>query len=64
MLGLYALQQDEQFLGIPCWKAERDDFFEKPSLPRDDGGTISNVSHDHLKFSLTGAHSGRLAVFG
>ncbi|ARM16091.1 UNVERIFIED_ORG: hypothetical protein GGE63_005932 [Rhizobium esperanzae] len=46
MRGLYAFQQDQKFLGVPCWQAERDKSFEKPSLPRDDGSTISTPMAD------------------
>ncbi|WP_172599254.1 hypothetical protein [Rhizobium leguminosarum] len=55
MLELYA-PQGEAFARLLCRQAERDKSFEKPSLPRDDGVTILNVSHDHLKFGLICTH--------
>lgn len=63
MLGLRALQQDEQILGVLCRQPESGQPRDQRGLASEDGGSISNVSHDHLKFDLTGAHSGRVAVF-
>lgn len=63
MFGLHAPKQNQEFLGVLCRQMESGQPVDEYGLTREDGGAISNVSHDHLNFGLTGAHSGRLAAF-